>query len=80
MATEDMLIGLVAAIVALLLAKRVFVAIHDGIIPLYRTRLTRAEAGTGKFNSLILLNLIGMLAMAAIAADLLFGLGLRGHF
>ena len=79
-ASIDLFTGIVALVVAGLLVKRVVVALKDGIVPLYKTRLTRAEAGEGKFLALVGLNALGALAMLAIGADLLFGLGLREAF
>ena len=73
----DLFTGIVAFVVAGLLIKRVVVALRDGIIPLYKTRMTRAEAGESKFRTLVALNAFGALAMGVIGADLLFGLGLR---
>lgn len=73
----DLFTGIVALFVAGLLMKRVVAALKDGIVPLYKTRLTRAEAGEGKFLALVGLNAFGALAMAAIGLDLLLGLGLR---
>ena len=79
-AAIDLFTGVVALIVAGLLVKRVLVALRDGIVPLYKTRLTRAEAGEGKFLALVGLNAFGAVAMAAIGLDLLLGLGLREAF
>lgn len=74
----DLFTGLVAAVVAGLLVKRVIVALRTGTVPLYKTRMTRSEAGEGKFLALVGLNAMGAVAMGIIAADLLLGLGLRG--
>lgn len=79
-AAIDLLTGIVALVVAGLLVKRVVVALKDGIIPLYKTRMTRAEAGEGKFLTLVGLNALGALAMLAIGLDLLLDLGLREAF
>lgn len=76
----DLFTGIVALIVAGVLVKRVVLALKDGVIPLYKTRLTRAEAGEGKFLSLVGLNAFGALVMAVIGLDLLLGLGLREAF
>ena len=76
-AAIDLFTGIVALIVAGLLVKRVIVALRDGIIPLYKTRMTRAEAGEGKFRTLVGLNAFAALAMLAIGLDLLLGLGFR---
>ena len=76
-AAIDVFTGIVALVVAGLLVKRVVVAQRDGIIPLYKTRMTRAEAGEAKFRSLVALNLFGAVAMLAIGLDLLLDLGFR---
>ena len=76
-ASIDIFTGIVALVVAGVLVKRVVLALKDGVVPLYKTRMTRAEAGEGKFLALVGLNAFGALAMAAIGFDLLIGLGLR---
>ena len=48
-------------------------------MPLYRTRLRRADMGEGKFAALVALNVALVVVLLVIAADLLFGLGLRGR-
>ncbi|QDP19784.1 hypothetical protein [Sphingomonas xanthus] len=74
---EDLLLGLVALLLAALLARRIYVAMGTGEIPLYRTRIKRSVAGEGKFRALVALNALVALGILLIAADLLFGLGLR---
>jgi hypothetical protein len=74
---EDLLLGGVCALLAIVLALRIVRAFRTGVIPLYRTRLNRAEAGEGKFFALVAINAALMLLLAGIAADLLLGLGLR---
>lgn len=74
---EDLLVGAICLIMALLLVGRIGRALRMGEVPLYRTRLTRAEAGDAKFFTLVALNAILFVAMFVIAADLLLGLGLR---
>ncbi|WP_265571570.1 hypothetical protein [Sphingomicrobium nitratireducens] len=76
-AAIDLFTGVVALVVAGLLARRVFTALTDGVIPLYRTRLTRAEAGEAKFKTLVLFNAGLSLFMLVIGLDLTIGLGLR---
>ena len=75
---EDFLVGAICAVVSLLLVRRIAKALQSGEVPLYRTRLTRAEAGDAKFFALVGLNVLAFVAMFVIAADLLFGLDLRG--
>ena len=76
--SEDALVGIVALLGAAALGWRVLGAFRTGEVPLYRKRLTRAEAGTAKFNVLVALNALMMILLLVIAADLLLGLGLRG--
>ena len=75
---EEVLVGIVALLGAAALAWRVLAAIRTGEVPLYRKRLTRAEAGAAKFTALVALNAAMMVGLLVIAADLLLGLGLRG--
>ncbi len=76
---EDVLVGVVCAVLAVLLLRRIVLGIRDGSMPVYRTRLSRAEAGRGKFGALIAVNVAVMLLLVVIAADVLLGLGLRGR-
>lgn len=78
MRPDEMLVGALALLLAALLVRRVIVALRSGEVPLYRTRLTRAEAGETKFRTLLALNALGALALAIIGLDLLLGLGLKG--
>ena len=75
---EDLLVGTACALLAALLLRRVASGLRDGSMPLYRTRMSRAEVGEGKFAALVALNLLLLVLMTVIAADLLLGLGLRG--
>lgn len=75
---ENVFVGAVALIGALALAWRVFGALRTGEVPLYRNRISRSEAGPAKFNALVGLNALALVALLVIAADLLLGLGLRG--
>ena len=67
------------AILAVVLVLRIGRALRTGEVPLYRTRLNRMEAGDGRFFALVALNGVAFLAMFVIAADLIFGLGLRSR-
>jgi hypothetical protein len=78
MSGENLFVGLVALAVAAALALRIARALRTGEVPLYRTRVSRAEAGAAKFHALVGLNALAMLLLLVIAADLLLGLGLRG--
>lgn len=75
---DDMMVGVIALLVVPYLILRVAKALRSGEVPLYRTRLSRAEAGAAKFNLLVALNMIGAIILAVIGVDLLFGLGLKG--
>jgi hypothetical protein len=74
---ENVFVGAVALLGALALAWRMFGALRTGEVPLYRSRLKRDEAGSARFYALVGLNALAMLALLAIAADLLLGLGWR---
>lgn len=76
MSGENLLVGALALAAAALLALRVVRALRTGEVPLYRTRIDRADAGDGKFFGLVALNLAAMILLLVIAADLLLGLGL----
>lgn len=73
---EDVLVGLVALALLPLIAMRIRRGLRDGRLPVYRTYLDRADA-PGKFNLLLVLHGLSFLLIALVAADLLFGLGLR---
>ena len=55
---------------------RIVRGVRTGRLPLYRTYFER-ESGPAKFNFLLALHAISMIAIMAVAADLLFNLGLR---
>ena len=55
---------------------RIVRGLRTGRLPLYRTQFER-ESGPAKFNFLLALHAISMIAIMAVAADLLFNLGLR---
>ncbi len=75
---DDMLVGAIALLVVPFLLLRVAKALRSGEVPLYRTRLSRAEVGAAKFNFLVALNAIGAIILTVIGIDLIFGLGLKG--
>jgi hypothetical protein len=74
---EELIVGTIVAMLALLILRRLALALRTGEIPLYRRRLSRAEAGAARFNTLLLLNGGLFVLLFVIAADLLFGLNLR---
>jgi len=76
---EEMLVGGLVLVLALVNAWRLRTALRDGEIPLYRTRLRKAEMGTAKFTALVLFNVMLTVALLVIAVDLLFVLDLRGR-
>jgi hypothetical protein len=75
-AGEDLLFGLIALALLPLIALRLWRGIRDGRLPLYRSYVTR-EAGQGRFGLLLALHALSLVLIAAIAADLLFNLGIR---
>ena len=78
MSGENVLVGIMALLAAAALALRVVQAVRTGRVPLYRSRVSRAETGAAKFNALVALNVAVRVGLIVIAADLLLGLGLRG--
>lgn len=73
---ENLLVGLVALTLLPLIGWRIFRGLRDGWLPLYRTRLRRADSSS-KFNALLALHALAFLLIAVVAADLLLNLGLR---
>ena len=76
--SPEFLVGWVALILVPLIGRRIIIGIRDGRLPLYRTYLDR-DAGAGRFNLLLALHLLSLVLIAVVAADLLFGFGLRGR-
>lgn len=74
---ENILVGLVALALVPVIGWRIWRGLKDGQLPLYRTRIDRAEAGAAKFNFLLGLHVLVMLVIAVVAVDLLLGLGLK---
>ena len=74
---ENLFVGLVALALLPVIGLRIWRALRDGELPLYRTRIARDEAGMAKFNFLLGLHLLVFLVIAVVAADLLLGLGLK---
>lgn len=74
---EELLIGGLCAILALLILRRISAALRTGEVPLYRIRLKRAEAGEARFWALLLLNVGIFVLLFFVAADLLLSLGYR---
>jgi hypothetical protein len=74
---EELFVGALCALLALLILQRIAAALRTGEVPLYRTRLKRSEAGEARFWSLVVLNAGLFVLLFFIAADLLLGLGYR---
>ena len=77
--TEEMLVGALCLVLALVNAWRLWSALRRREIPLYRTRLRRSEIGAAKFGAAVAINLVLLAVLLVIAADLLLGLDLRGR-
>ena len=55
---------------------RIVRGLRTGRLPIYRTYFER-ESGPAKFNFLLAMHALSLIAIAAVAADMLFNLGLR---
>ena len=75
---EELLVGLVALLLAPLIALRIARGLREGRLPLYRTYLYR-ENDRAKFGFLLGLHLLSLLLIIFVAADLLLGLDLKGR-
>jgi hypothetical protein len=75
-AGEELVVGMVAAALLPMIAWRIRRGLKEGRLPLYRTYLSRDEAGS-KFGLLLALHALSFILVALIAADLLFQLGLK---
>ncbi len=74
--SDDLFVGLVALVLVSLIGWRIMRGFREGRLPIYRTYLGRAESGS-RFGVLMALHILSLLLVAAVAADLLLGLGLR---
>lgn len=74
---EELIVGAICAVLALLILRRLAEALRTGEVPLYRTRLRRTEAGEARFFTLLGLNAGLFVLLFFIAADLLLGLDFR---
>lgn len=77
--TENIIVGLLALAVVPVIGWRIWRGIRYGQLPLYKTRVDRG-VGAAKFNVLLGVHVLAMLAIAVVAVDLLFGLGLKERF
>ena len=73
---EDLFVGLVGVALLPMIGWRIRRGLKEGRLPLYRTYLSRDEAGS-KFALLLGLHGLSFVLVAIIAADLLFQLGLK---
>jgi hypothetical protein len=74
---ENLVVGLIALTLLPVIGWRIWRGLRDGRLPVYRTHLSREE-GAAKFNVLLGLHALSFVLIAMVAADLLFGIGLRG--
>jgi hypothetical protein len=74
---EELIVGAICAVLALLILRRMAQAIRTGAVARDRTRWTRAEAGEARYFGLLVLNGALFVLLFFIATDLLLGLGLR---
>jgi hypothetical protein len=74
--SEDVLVGLIGAVLLPLIARRLLRSVREGRVPVYRTYIRR-EDGLAKFNLVLALHVFSFVFVAGIAADLLFNLGFR---
>lgn len=73
---SDLLMGLFAAALVPIISLRIIRGLREGRLPVYRTQLSREE-DAGKFGALLDLHCASLVLIGAIAANLLFKLGLR---
>lgn len=73
---EDLIVGLICLALLPLIANRIVRGVRHGRLPVYRTYLDKEESGS-KFAVLLALHALSLILVAAVAADLLLGLGLR---
>ena len=76
---EEVLVGGLCLVLALIMARRLWGALQAGEMPLYRTRLRKADVSGGKYKALVALNAVLVVVIAVVALDLLLGLDLRGR-
>ena len=76
---ENLLVGGLCLVLALIMAKRMWDALQAGEMPLYRTRLRREDVSAVKYKALVVFNAALVVLILMVAADLLLGLNLRGR-
>ena len=75
-AGEELFVGMIGLALLPLIAWRIRRGLREGRLPLYRTYVSRDEGGS-RFALLLALHALSFLVVAAIAADLIFQLGLK---
>jgi hypothetical protein len=78
MASEDLLVGLIALALLPIVAWRIRRGLREGRLPIYRSYVKRDEQ-PGRFRFMLLLHGLSLLLVAFVCAELLLGLGLRGN-
>ncbi len=73
---ENLFVGLVALALLQLIALRIARALREGRVPIYRGHFRREESAS-RFHLFLALHALSFVLIAAVAADLLFNLGLR---
>ena len=76
---EEVLVGALCLVLALIMTRRMWGALEAGEMPLYRTRLRKADVSAGKYRALVALNAALVVVILVVAVDLLLGLDLRGR-
>ena len=74
--SQDMLVGGIAAVVAGMILSRIVRGLREGRLPVYRTYIDR-NAGAAKYNMVLGLHVLSLIAVMWIALDLLAGLNLK---
>ena len=74
--SEDLLVGAIGLALLPLIAWRIRRGLREGRLPLYRTYVERDGVGS-RFGLLLALHVLSFVLVAAVAADLLFQLGLK---
>lgn len=73
---EDLFVGLIGLALLPMIGWRIRRGLKEGRLPIYRTYLSRDEGGS-KFGLLLALHVLSFVLVAAIAADLIFQLGMK---
>ena len=74
--SEEVLVGIIGLALLPLIGRRIMRGLREGRLPLYRSYVTREEAGA-KFSFLLGLHALSFILVAAMSADLLLHLGFR---